>query len=176
MRDSKLDASEYTFEATPLKVNNTLYLCTPNNEIHALIPETGQLKWKYSPQKDGSYLQQHQTCRGVSYFDASSTVQSNSRSAVKPQFVSKECQKRIITSTATNPKLIAVDADTGKLCSAFGNRGEVDLTQNMGKILPHAYMQTAAPLIANNLIIIGGSVMDNGYQSGNFSVLFVLMM
>lgn len=167
VRDSKLDASEYTFEATPLKVNNTLYLCTPHNEIHALSPETGQLKWKYSPQKDSSYLQQHQTCRGVSYFDADSAVQSNRHLAVKPKLAAQECRKRIITSTAAQPKLIAVDADTGKLCSTFGNNGEVDLMQNMGKILPHAYMQTAAPLIANNLIIIGGSVMDNGYQSGN---------
>ncbi|MGH8845120.1 MAG: membrane-bound PQQ-dependent dehydrogenase, glucose/quinate/shikimate family, partial [Advenella sp.] len=62
------DASEYTFEATPLKVNSTVYLCTAHNEIHALNPETGDLKWKYTPEKSRSYLQQHQTCRGVSYY------------------------------------------------------------------------------------------------------------
>src|SRR5690606_1880511 len=27
------DAKEYTFEATPLKVNNTLYFCTPHNRV-----------------------------------------------------------------------------------------------------------------------------------------------
>src|SRR5690606_817146 len=62
------DASEYTFEATPLKVNNTVYLCTAHNEVHALNPETGEVKWKYAPEKNRSYLQQHQTCRGVSYY------------------------------------------------------------------------------------------------------------
>jgi quinoprotein glucose dehydrogenase len=37
----------------------------------------------------------------------------------------------------------------------------------MGKIRPHALMQTAAPLVAGNLIVVGGSVMDNGYNAGN---------
>ncbi|TCB50165.1 membrane-bound PQQ-dependent dehydrogenase, glucose/quinate/shikimate family [Acinetobacter sp. ANC 4779] len=166
LRDSKIDASEYTFEATPLKVNDTLYLCTAHNQIHALIPETGQLKWKYIPQREGSYLQQHQTCRGVSYFDIKA-VKASANNVSPATAAPQECSKRIITTTATAPKLIALDADTGKLCSSFGDNGEVDLTKNMGKILPHVYMQTAVPLVANNLIIIGGSVMDNGYNSGN---------
>lgn len=37
----------------------------------------------------------------------------------------------------------------------------------MGTVRPHALMQTAAPLVAGNLVIIGGSVMDNGYNTGN---------
>jgi Glucose dehydrogenase len=65
------DASEYTFEATPVKANGMLYFCTPHNEVHALDPETGAVKWKYTPNKDRSYLQQHQTCRGVSYYEQS---------------------------------------------------------------------------------------------------------
>ncbi|WP_425918750.1 membrane-bound PQQ-dependent dehydrogenase, glucose/quinate/shikimate family [Acinetobacter sp. TSRC1-2] len=166
LRDPKIDASEYTFEATPLKVNDTLYLCTGNNQVHALVPETGQLKWKYIPQREGSYLQQHQTCRGVSYFDVNA-VKTSANNVPPAAATPQECSKRIITTTATDPKLIALDADTGKLCSSFGDNGEVDLTKNMGEILPHVYMQTAVPLVANNLIIIGGSVMDNGYNSGN---------
>lgn len=156
----KDDASEYTFEATPLKVNDTVYLCTPHNEVHALNPETGALKWKYVPNKNRSYLQQHQTCRGVSYFESTATTIANNDSQ------QNVCKKRIFEATA-DAKLIALDADTGKLCDDFGNKGIIDLSQNMGKIRPHALMQTAAPLVADNLVIVGGSVMDNGYNKGN---------
>lgn len=43
----------------------------------------------------------------------------------------------------------------------------MDLHAAMGQIRPHALMQTAAPLVAGNRVIVGGSVMDNGYQAGN---------
>ncbi|CAX59778.1 Putative quinoprotein glucose dehydrogenase [Erwinia billingiae Eb661] len=165
LRDAK-DASEYTFEATPLKVNNSIYFCTPHNEVHALNPETGALKWKYEPTKDRSYLQQHQTCRGVSYYEAPEAAATN---AVQPAAEANSpavCRKRIFNA-ANDAKLLALDADTGKLCADFGNNGVVDLRANMGEIRPHALMQTAAPLVAGNLVIVGGSVMDNGFNAGN---------
>ncbi|MCD5981714.1 membrane-bound PQQ-dependent dehydrogenase, glucose/quinate/shikimate family [Pseudomonas sp. CDFA 610] len=156
LRDADKDAGEYTFEATPLKVNDRVYVCTPHNEVHALNPESGKLDWKYTPDKTRSYLQQHQTCRGVSYY-AAPTAQ-NAPAA--------QCEKRIIMATA-DARLVALDADTGKLCSDFGSNGVVDLRDNMGNVRPHALMQTAAPLVAGDLIVLGGSVMDNGYDQGN---------
>ncbi|WP_122432232.1 membrane-bound PQQ-dependent dehydrogenase, glucose/quinate/shikimate family [Pseudomonas viridiflava] len=156
LRDADKDAGEYTFEATPLKVNNRVYVCTPHNEVHAINPENGKPDWKYTPEKTRSYLQQHQTCRGVSYY-AAPTVQ-NAPAA--------QCEKRIIMATA-DARLVALDADTGELCSDFGSNGVVDLHDKMGKVRPHALMQTAAPLIAGDLIVLGGSVMDNGYDQGN---------
>ncbi|MEE4694978.1 membrane-bound PQQ-dependent dehydrogenase, glucose/quinate/shikimate family [Pseudomonas alliivorans] len=156
LRDADKDAGEYTFEATPLKVNNRVYVCTPHNEVHALNPESGKLDWKYTPEKTRSYLQQHQTCRGVSYY-AAPTVQ-NAPAA--------QCEKRVIMATA-DARLVALDADTGKLCGDFGSNGVVDLHDNMGNVRPHALMQTAAPLVAGDLIVLGGSVMDNGYDQGN---------
>lgn len=156
LRDADKDAGEYTFEATPLKVNNRVYVCTPHNEVHALNPESGKLDWKYTPEKTRSYLQQHQTCRGVSYY-AAPTAQ-NAPAA--------QCEKRVIMATA-DARLVALDADTGKLCSDFGSNGVVDLHGNMGNVRPHALMQTAAPLVAGDLIVLGGSVMDNGYDQGN---------
>ncbi len=154
------DASEYTFEATPVKANGMLYFCTPHNEVHALDPETGAVKWKYTPNKDRSYLQQHQTCRGVSYYEQSPVAAQDS--AATPAI----CRKRIFNAT-TDAQLIALDADTGKPCADFGTNGVVDLHTNMGEVRPHALMQTAAPLVAGKLVIVGGSVMDNGFNSGN---------
>lgn len=154
------DASEYTFEATPVKANGMLYFCTPHNEVHALDPETGAVKWKYTPNKDRSYLQQHQTCRGVSYYEQSPVAAQDTAAA--PAI----CRKRIFNAT-TDAQLIALDADTGKPCADFGTNGVVDLHANMGEVRPHALMQTAAPLVAGKLVIVGGSVMDNGFNSGN---------
>lgn len=154
------DATEYTFEATPLKANGMLYFCTPHNEVHALDPQSGAVKWKYTPAKDRSYLQQHQTCRGVSYY-AGAPVAAQDTAATPAM-----CRKRIFNAT-TDARLIALDADSGKPCADFGNNGVVDLHANMGEVRPHALMQTAAPLIAGNLVIVGGSVMDNGFNSGN---------
>ena len=154
------DASEYTFEATPLKANGMLYFCTPHNEVHALDPQSGAVKWKYTPAKDRSYLQQHQTCRGVSYYAGAPAAAQDT--AATPAM----CRKRIFNAT-TDARLIALDADSGKPCADFGNNGVVDLHANMGEVRPHALMQTAAPLVAGNLVIVGGSVMDNGFNSGN---------
>lgn len=154
------DATEYTFEATPLKANGMLYFCTPHNEVHALDPQSGAVKWKYTPAKDRSYLQQHQTCRGVSYYAGAPAAAQDT--AATPEM----CRKRIFNAT-TDARLIALDADSGKPCADFGNNGVVDLHANMGEVRPHALMQTAAPLVAGNLVIVGGSVMDNGFNSGN---------
>ncbi|CAJ0996823.1 Quinate/shikimate dehydrogenase (quinone) [Sodalis praecaptivus] len=76
------------------------------------------------------------------------------------------CRKRIFNAT-TDVRLIVLDADSGKPCADFGTNGVVDLHAGMGQIRPHALMQTAAPLVAENLVIVGGSVMDNGYHAGN---------
>lgn len=154
------DATEYTFEATPLKANGMLYFCTPHNEVHALDPQSGAVKWKYTPAKDRSYLQQHQTCRGVSYYAGAPAAAQDT--AATPAM----CRKRIFNAT-TDARLIALDAHSGKPCADFGNNGVVDLHANMGEVRPHALMQTAAPLVAGNLVIVGGSVMDNGFNSGN---------
>jgi quinoprotein glucose dehydrogenase len=155
VRDPAQDASEYTFEATPLKVSDRVYLCTAHNEVHALNPETGEVIWKHVPEKDRSYLQQHQTCRGVSYYETASAEAAGS-----------SCAKRIVHAT-TDAKLIELDADTGEACTDFGDNGVIDLASNMGEVRPHALMQTSAPLVAGDLIIVGGSVMDNGFHSGN---------
>lgn len=158
LRDAAKDAGEYTFEATPLKANNRVYVCTAHNEVHALNPETGKPDWTWVPQKNRSYLQQHQTCRGVSYYAPAAA----STAGAAPSL----CAKRILTAT-TDARLVALDADTGKLCADFGSHGVVDLSANMGEIRPHALMQTAAPLVAGDLVIVGGSVMDNGFNDGN---------
>ena len=61
------DPVETTFEATPLKVGNRLFLCTPHQSVVALDATTGAQLWRYHPQIQGRLALQHLTCRGLSY-------------------------------------------------------------------------------------------------------------
>ncbi|RZL64943.1 MAG: membrane-bound PQQ-dependent dehydrogenase, glucose/quinate/shikimate family [Variovorax sp.] len=61
------DPVETTFQATPLKIGNRLYFCTPHQSVIALDATTGAEIWRYNPQIQSKLALQHLTCRGLSY-------------------------------------------------------------------------------------------------------------
>lgn len=133
------------FEATPLMLGDTVYFCAPNNSLIALDAETGQLRWKFKSalRKWSSF----RACRGIAYYRAATAE--------------PDCQERIVTATV-DARLIAVDAKSGRPCEGFGIHGSVDLLAGMGPVQPGVYSVTSAPTIVRNVIVIGGSVLDNG--------------
>ncbi|GBQ27539.1 membrane-bound PQQ-dependent dehydrogenase, glucose/quinate/shikimate family [Gluconacetobacter azotocaptans] len=137
---------EFSFEATPLKVGDNLVFCTPHRDVVALDATTGKQVWRYSPH--GNYGQNiYQACRGVSYFEAPAGLL---------------CPHRIIsTDSGSPPTLFALDADTGRLCPAFGTDGIVDLRQGMGTIPAGFHFITSPPMVMNNRIMLSGWVYDN---------------
>lgn len=66
------DVGETTYEATPLKIGDTLYLCTPHNWLVALDANNGSKRWVFDAKVPPESQRQHQTCRGVSYLPPSS--------------------------------------------------------------------------------------------------------
>ncbi len=62
------DIGETTYEATPLKISNALYLCTPHSWVLALDADSGETLWKFDPKVGENLQRQHQSCRGVSYY------------------------------------------------------------------------------------------------------------
>ncbi|MGE6389874.1 membrane-bound PQQ-dependent dehydrogenase, glucose/quinate/shikimate family [Psychrobacter pacificensis] len=62
------DVGETTYQATPLKIGNALYMCTPHNWVLALDADSGETLWKFDPKVGENLQRQHQTCRGVSYY------------------------------------------------------------------------------------------------------------
>lgn len=58
-------------EATPLIVNDTMFVCTPRSEVIALDPVTGKERWRFDPELVDLplALARYTTCRGVSYHD-----------------------------------------------------------------------------------------------------------
>lgn len=142
------DSGETTYEVTPIKIADTLYLCTPHDIAIALDPVTGAEKWRFDAKVGRSKLRQHQTCRGVSYYQ----VPNAAAGAL--------CAERIILPTA-DAKLYALDATNGQVCPTFGQNGAVDLWANMPNHTDGAYYSTSPAVIAHDLIIVGGSVSDN---------------
>ena len=168
-----VDSKEYTFEATPIKVNGLLYFCTPHNVVQALEPETGKLVWSFDPmmQRDNQY--QHQTCRGVSYNDSTGYVPPAGTDPVKAQAIAAavaECPRRIVASSV-DARLYTMNADTGALCKSFGDNGYVDLKAQMPNLERATYQQTSAPLVTQDLAILGSAIADNYYENNPSGVI-----
>jgi quinoprotein glucose dehydrogenase len=62
------DVTETTYQVTPIKIGNLLYLCTAHSVAIALDPVTGTERWRFDPQGGYEDDRQHQTCRGLAYF------------------------------------------------------------------------------------------------------------
>ena len=140
----------HNVESTPLKVNRTLYTCSPQNLIVAVDAATGEERWRYDPQinpKDEVYG----FCRGVSYYKSPAPASDTEPNA---------CSERIIEGTL-DFRLIAVDANSGQPCSNFGENGVVDLREGFGSLPPNFVKITSPPTVANGVIIVGHMVMDN---------------
>ena len=89
-------------------------------------------------------------CRGVSSWQA-------------PAPVGAACEHRIIMGTL-DARLIAVDAQTGKPCTDFGDNGSVDLGPGLGEFSPQDYSVTSPPAILDDLVITGAMVLDRTHD------------
>ena len=74
--------------------------------------------------------------------------------------VNAECPRRIYLPTA-DARLIALNADTGEVCTAFAENGWIDLSENMPHWEAGFYYSTSPPVIADGIIVVGGAVNDN---------------
>lgn len=142
------DIGETTYQVTPLKVGDTLYICTPHNFAIAIDAATGKEKWRFDPKIKLDKDRQHQTCRGVSYY-ADAKIAAG-----------QPCATRVYLPTS-DARLIALDAANGQVCPSFAEAGTLNLLTNMPYPKSGYYYSTSAPLISGGKIIVGGAVNDN---------------
>ncbi len=156
------DIGETTYEATPLKVGDTLYLCTPHNWLVALDADHGTERWGYDAKVPPESQRQHQTCRGVSYLPAASgEIPSAEKLDVAADTLAPvQCDAQLFLPTS-DARLIALDPATGARCANFANNGELDLIHNMPFKQAGYYYSTSPPVVANGLVVVAGSVNDN---------------
>lgn len=164
MRGQPGDPKETTFEVTPLKIGQRLFLCTPHQSVLALDATTGKELWRYDPKVQGQLALQHLTCRGLSYQappSASATAGTAAEVAAAASApASAECPAKLFMPTA-DARLIALNPDTGKVCQSFGKGGAIDLWAGMPNAQPGAYYSTSPVVVTKRLLIVGGTVLDN---------------
>ncbi|WP_163030523.1 PQQ-binding-like beta-propeller repeat protein, partial [Pseudomonas viridiflava] len=132
---------------TPLQIGDTVYTCTAYGKVFALDADTGEQRWKFDPKGSAPNWQR---CRGLGYF-ATPAAEASAQPAA--------CASRIFLPTG-DARLIALDARTGEACTDFGTQGVVDLKTDMGEVKEGYYQQTSTPLVAGNVVVVGGRVAD----------------
>ncbi|MCS3758686.1 membrane-bound PQQ-dependent dehydrogenase, glucose/quinate/shikimate family [Bradyrhizobium centrosematis] len=137
----------YGAENTPLKVGDTLYVCTPKNLVLAVDAKTGKQIWRFDPRVPDEFIPYTAACRGLAYYELPNADQGAT------------CAQRIIEGTL-DARLIAIDAKTGKRCETFGYDGQVDTATGVGRHDPGMFAITSAPTIVRGVIVIGHEVLD----------------
>jgi quinoprotein glucose dehydrogenase len=138
------------FEATPILIEDKLFLTTPYNHVIALNPENGVKLWEYDPHVDLGKDYSEVSSRGVSAW-------------IDPKAKrGQACRLRIFMGTLDG-RLIALDGETGKPCLDFAEKGEVNLAHDAATAMEWTggYQVTSAPAIAKDLVITGSSIADN---------------
>jgi glucose dehydrogenase len=132
-----------TFQATPLMVNDTLYLSTPYNRVVALDANTGRQLWKFAP---GAHTY-GQPSNGTGFVHRGVALWSDGQ------------QRRVFINSRW--RLIALDAATGQRIQTFGAGGEIDVTEGLGwPVNPLHYTNTSPPVIWGDLVILGNGIGD----------------
>src|SRR5690606_362311 len=123
---------------TPTQIGDTVYVCTPLNKVFALDADTGEQRWTYDPKVTDNQFWNR--CRGVGYYEPAAV--SNPVGDAPAASGEGMCAQRIVL-TASDARLIQLDAKTGELCKDFGTDGVADLTVGLGEIKDHYYMPTS---------------------------------
>ena len=150
--------SNYGAETTPLKIGNTLYLCSAKNILIALDAATGRERWRFDPQVPDENIPYTAACRGVVYHSVADAPPG------------AECATRIIEGTL-DARLIAVDARTGRPCADFGTNGQVDITKGMGRVYPGMVSITSPPTLVRGVLVVGHQVLDGQRRNAPSGVI-----
>ncbi|MDQ2081976.1 membrane-bound PQQ-dependent dehydrogenase, glucose/quinate/shikimate family [Xanthobacteraceae bacterium Astr-EGSB] len=175
LRGQPGDPQETTFEVTPLKIGERLYICTPHQDVIALDATTGEQIWRYDPKIRDRLALQHLTCRGLSYSPGGGGAPAGSVGAApapRPNPVpdlpvaaeggpTTTCTAKLFMPTADG-RVIALDPDSGAVCANFGGgTGQINLWSGMPNVKPGAYYSTSPVVVTRDFIIVGGTVLDN---------------
>ncbi|WP_239496325.1 pyrroloquinoline quinone-dependent dehydrogenase [Salinicola peritrichatus] len=158
--DGSGDTPATVWSATPVFVNDTMYIGTPFGRLIALDPGTGEEKWSFdskAPLK--AFTQPVLKNRGVAYWQAENPVEDES------------CQKIVYMGTG-DAKLYALDADTGERCADFADNGMLDVNQwnDINAKYPLSLLQP--PTVVGDHIIFGWAGKDWAYQEAPPGTVF----
>jgi len=137
-----------SFLATPVLHDNTLFFCSGLGRAFAVDAETGEERWVFDTRSD---IRGDSTgkCRGVTLWHGDRHLPRGA-----------PCRSRVFMGTPDG-RLAAIDAETGRACTDFGEDGFVDLRQGMGAV-PHREMRMTSPaVVVGDNVVQGAMVLDN---------------
>ena len=135
--------SNSKIECNPIIIDGVLYGSSPRLKLFALDAATGKQKWIFDPFADTTKAKVRiNVNRGVTYWE-------NGK------------DRRLFF--AAGPFLYAVDPATGKLIDSFGNHGQIDLHDGLGREVKDLFITATSPgVIYKNLLIMGMRVQERG--------------
>ena len=131
------------FKATPIEIDNVLYVSSSFGTVSAIDAVTGKQLWVFESDswKGGRPTNLGYNTRGVSYWSDGNN-------------------KRIFFG-ANDAYLWSLDATTGKPDTKFGEQGKVDLTLGLGRPVERRdYTNMSPPLVVSNAVVVGSSISD----------------
>lgn len=121
------------FESSPLIIKGTLYAPTPSGKVVALNAATGKPLWTFNPQ-----IQSTQPIRGLTYWSGTGAP-------------------RLFAGIMNY--LYAINPETGRRITSFGEDGRVDLRKGLGRDYRTQSIALTSPgILYKDLIIVGGRV------------------
>jgi quinoprotein glucose dehydrogenase len=152
-KGTKFPVGKVAFEATPIMVDGTLYFSTATARVFALDAASGKQRWVYDPKVDLSVDYSNPVSRGVSIW-------------TDPTKQPGQPNHRTIFVGTIDARLIALDADTGRLLPHFGNGGVINLLEGIqpigdGPFPAGQYNVTSPPAVIGDLVVIAGGIGDN---------------
>ena len=146
---SELPNQEYgtrpgSFEATPLMIDNVVYVSTMYTRVVALDAETGDELWAFDPEayKTGP------RGAGPGGFKHRGVAVAGSGDEMRVFINSRD-------------SLYSLDAQSGELIRTFGDNGRVLLTEGFPNEVTHeSFDQTSPPVVFEDLVIVGSRVPD----------------
>ncbi len=130
-------------QATPVMVDNVLYVISPRSRVAALEADTGKLIWKFDPVEDPSRRGGSRT-RGVTYWTDG---------------------KEARVFTVYQQWLYALDAKTGKPIPEFGEKGRIDLRQGLSRPPETLSVSLSTPGVVYKDLLITGSIVAEDLPS-----------
>ncbi len=144
--DERATAGEY--KSTPIMVDGVLYVSTSLGQVAALDARSGEQLWVFDTGSwtRGRHPNFNNNHRGVAYWT--------------------DGDLRRIFMPANDGVLWSLDATTGQPDPQFGESGQIDLKQGLGRpTRTGLYGAISAPTVVGNTVVVGSSISDG---PGNF--------
>ncbi len=137
-------ANHSQIQCNPIIIDGIMYATSPRLKLLAVDASTGKEKWVFNPQDSNQnrsfadFIMNNN--RGVTYWEDGN-------------------DKRIFYTAGS--LLYAIDANTGKMITSFGNSGRIDLHDDLGRDVHNLYVTATSPgIIYKDMIIMGSRVSE----------------